>query len=137
MYVRPGPYRDERYRRTSERGTHVESKIVEVQLPNGGVALVQSSQVDGGATKTGIEKLDFRGVAKTLEGIATVVQGAIANAAPTKASVELGLDLAVKSGMLVGLIVDGETSASLKVTLEWERGHDTTADSAAHHVASH
>jgi hypothetical protein len=48
-------------------------------------------------------------------------------AAPRKVSVELGLELAVKSGVLVGLIVNGDTSASLTVTMEWERRHDTAA----------
>jgi len=40
--------------------------------------------------------------------------------------VELGLELAVKSGVLVGLIVDGESTGSLTVTLEWERDRHTT-----------
>jgi len=100
----------------------MESKIVEVALPNGGTALVQARQVDGtGATKTKIGRLDFAGVARTLEGVAEAIHGAVARAAPTRVSVELGLELAVTSGVLVGLVVDGETTASLAVTLEWER----------------
>jgi hypothetical protein len=104
----------------------MESTIVEVNLPNGGTALVQARQVDGaGATKTGFGKLDFAGVAKTLEGVAESIHGALAKAAPSKVSVELGLELAVKSGVLVGLVVDGESTASLTVTLEWERSAET------------
>lgn len=105
----------------------MESKVVEVSLPNGGVALVQARQVDGGATKTGLGRLDFDGVAKTLEGVADAIHGAVTKAAPSKVSVELGLELAVKSGVLVGLVVDGETTGSLKVTLEWDRRHDAPA----------
>lgn len=101
----------------------MESKVVEVTLPNGAVVLVQARQVDvGGATKTGLGKLNFDSVAKTLEGVTEVVRGAVVKAAPSKVSVELGLELAVKSGALVGLIVDGESTGSLTVTLEWERG---------------
>lgn len=100
----------------------MDSKVVEVTLPNGAVALVQARQVDGGgATKTGFGKLDFDGVSKTLEGVTEAVRSAVAKAAPSKVSVELGLELAVKSGALVGLIVDGESTGSLTVTLEWER----------------
>lgn len=100
----------------------MESKIVEVALPNGAVALVQARQVDGGgATKTGFGKLDFDGVSKTLEGVTEAVRSAVAKAAPSKVSVELGLELAVKAGALVGLIVDGESTGSLTVTLEWDR----------------
>jgi hypothetical protein len=36
--------------------------------------------------------------------------------------VPVAFEFAVKSGMLVGLIVDGESTASLNITLEWERG---------------
>jgi hypothetical protein len=100
----------------------MEDKIVEVVLPNGAIALVQARQVEGGgATKTGLGKLNFDGVTKSLEGITDAVRAAVARAAPSKVSVELGLELAVKSGVLVGLIVDGESSGSLTITLEWER----------------
>ena len=101
----------------------MESKVVEVALPNGAVALVQARQIDGGgATKTAFGKLDFDGVAKTLEGVVEAIRDAVVKAAPDKVSVELGVELAVKSGALVALIVDGESTGSLKVTLEWDRG---------------
>jgi hypothetical protein len=100
----------------------MESKIVEVALPNGAVALVQARQLDGaGASKTKFGKLDFDDVAKTLEGLTEAVRAAVDKAAPSKVSVELGVELAVKSGVLVGLIVDGESTGSLTVTLEWDR----------------
>ena len=100
----------------------MESKIVDVTLPNGAVALVRARQLDSsGATKTGVGKLDFDNVAKTLEGVTEAVRKAVDKAAPSKVSVELGVELAVKSGALVGLIVDGESTGSLTVTLEWER----------------
>lgn len=104
-------------------GSRMESKVVEVTLPNGATALVQAGQIDGGgATKTGIGRLDFAEVTRTLEGVTEVVRTAVAKAAPSKVSVELGLELVVKSGVLVGLIVDGESTGSLTITLEWERG---------------
>jgi hypothetical protein len=104
----------------------VESRVVEVQLPNGAVALVQARQIDGGgAQKTAIGKLDLDGVTATLAGVTDAVRSALARAAPSKVTVELGLEFAVKSGALVGLIVDGESGGSLTVTLEWESGgHD-------------
>lgn len=102
----------------------MESTIVEVELPNGATALVQAREVDDevdGATKTAFGKLDFKDVSDTLQGITEAIRAAVVKAAPTKVSVELGLELAVKSGVLVGLLVDGETKGSLTVTLEWER----------------
>ena len=45
-------------------------------------------------------------------------------AVPSKTTVELGISLAVKNGVLTTLIVDGKAQASLTVTLEW----DVTSD---------
>ncbi len=61
-------------------------------------------------------------MARTLEGVAEAIHGAVVKAAPSRVRVELGLELAVKSGALVGLLVDGESTGSLMVTLEWEPG---------------
>jgi hypothetical protein len=61
-------------------------------------------------------------VSRTLEGVSEAVQRGLVKAAPTKVSVELAMEFAVKSGVLTALIVDGESKGSLTVTLEWERG---------------
>jgi hypothetical protein len=100
------------------------TEIVEVALPNGATALVRARQVDGGgAVKTSLrDKLDFDGVAATIEGVSDAVRGALAKATPDSVTVELGFELAVKSGKLVGLLVDSDLTGSITVTLGWERG---------------
>jgi Trypsin-co-occurring domain 1 len=99
-----------------------ETEVVEVSLPNGQLALVQARRVDGGgATKTGLGRLDLDGVTQVLEGVTEAVRAGLAKAAPSKVSVELGVELAVKSGKLLGMIVDGESKGSLTITLEWDR----------------
>ena len=60
-------------------------------------------------------------VTGTLEGLSTAIKSALAQAAPDKVTVVLGLELAVKSGTLTGLLVEGDGKASLNVTLEWGR----------------
>jgi hypothetical protein len=103
----------------------MESTVVEVALPNGTVALVRAADLDGEGQAA--EKVlwkdvfDFDHVAGTLEGIAQAIRSGIDKAAPTKTTVELGLELAVKNGQLTGLLVNGQASTSLKVTLEWTR----------------
>lgn len=103
----------------------MQGEIVEVGLPNGATALVRVTAVDGGgATKTGVRgKFDFASVAGTLEGVTEAIRAALAKAAPDEVSVELHFELAVKSGVLVGLLVDGESTGSITVTLGWGRGH--------------
>ena len=102
----------------------MDKNIVEVKLDNGATALISARQIGGGgATKVAaVPEFDLDAVAGVLEGISTKLQSAVARAAPSKLSVELGLELVVKAGKLTALVVEGEGTASLKVALEWDRG---------------
>jgi hypothetical protein len=102
------------------------SKVVEVVLPNNTVALVRAIQLDEGEAPPTAEKvgwkdqLDFQHVSGTLEGVAQAIQSGLEKVKPTRTTVELGIELAVKNGKLMGMLVEGEANASLKVTLEWD-----------------
>jgi hypothetical protein len=61
----------------------------------------------------------FDDIAKTIEGIAGSLTGAIKKVAPKRASVEFGLEFQAESGGLTALIVKGTATANLKITLEW------------------
>ena len=101
-------------------GWPVETEIVEVTLPNGTVALVRATKLDAGATKTAFgDRFDFAEITKILEGMSDAVRGALVKAAPDKTTVELGIEIALKSGKLTGLLVEGSGKGSLTVTLEW------------------
>jgi len=97
--------------------------VVEVKLPNGTIAFVRATDLDEGkveqATWTG--SFDFEHIAGTLEGIAESIRAAVDKAKPSSTRVELGVELAVTSGKLVGLIVEGGGRGALTVTLEWHR----------------
>lgn len=104
------------------RGDAMDYRIVEMELPNGSTVLVRAADLDGGtgATKTGwSDKFEYGDLAATLEGLSSAIRSALANAAPEKVSVALGIELAVKSGALTALLVEGEGKGSLSVTLEW------------------
>jgi Trypsin-co-occurring domain 1 len=95
------------------------SRIVEVKLPNGTVALVQAvevDEVDGGAQQVDWKKVfDLDQLTATLDGVARAVRSGVEKALPSRTTVELGISLAV----MTTLIVDGSAQASLTVTLEW------------------
>jgi hypothetical protein len=99
------------------------SRVVEVMLPNKTVALVRAVELDepgGTAEKVAWkDQFDFEHVSGTLEGLAEAIRSGLAKVKPTRTTVELGIDLAVKNGRLTGMLVEGEANASLKVTLEW------------------
>lgn len=94
-------------------------KLVPVKLPNGATMYVEAAML-GGEEDVALKLLSFDEVTQTLEGIANAVNGAIQKAKPKKASVELGLELAVESGKLTTLLVKGSGKANLKIALEWE-----------------
>jgi hypothetical protein len=99
----------------------METEIVEVQLPNGATALVRATRAEAhGAQKTALRgTYDFGDVAQTLAGISEAIKAALAGAKPDMVTVELAIELAVKSGKLTGLLVEGEGKGSLAVTLRW------------------
>jgi hypothetical protein len=112
-------------------------RTVEVTLPGGVTALVRAVVADGddlgeeqGATKVGAkgvtEVFNFDAVSGTIGGIAHAVHSAVGKVKPSKTTVEFGLDIAVNSGHLTALVVEGSTAASLKIALEW--GGDSSAD---------
>ncbi len=98
-------------------------RVVEVQLPNGVMALVRATDVeDGGgrAEKVGWkDPLDLQHVSGMLEGVSQAVRSGLGKVRPSRTVVELGIDLVVRNGKLTGMLVEGEATASLKVTLEW------------------
>jgi Trypsin-co-occurring domain 1 len=101
------------------------SKVVEVVLPNKTVALVRAVELDegggGGAEKVAWkDAFDFEHVSGTLEGVAQAIRSGLEKVRPTRTSVELGIELAVKNGKLTGMLVEGAANASLRVTLEWD-----------------
>ena len=108
-------------------------RVVEVVLPNQAVALVRAADLDEGgqvAEKVGWkDSFDLADVSGTLEGVAQAVRSGLEKVAPSKTTVELGIQLAIKNGKLTGLIVEGKADASLTVTLEW--GKQPPADAPA------
>jgi hypothetical protein len=110
-------------------GLEVASRVVEVVLPNKTVALVRVAELDdggGAAEKVGWkDTFDFEHVSGMLEGIAQAIRSGLGKVRPSKTTVELGIELAVRNGRLIGMLVEGEADASLRVTLEW--GADSPA----------
>ncbi|MGW5424416.1 CU044_2847 family protein [Streptomyces sp. NPDC003943] len=65
---------------------------------------------------------DLSGVTAALSSFAQQIGDALHRAAPDRATVEFGCQLGLQSGRLTALVVQGSTSANLRVTLEWDKG---------------
>jgi hypothetical protein len=97
-----------------------ESEVVPVRLPNGVVVGVEVAE-GGAGNVSALDQLDFRQVEDVIEGLAQVVTRALRKSRPHRATAELGLNLKVESGNLTGILVKAGGSASLKISLTWER----------------
>jgi Trypsin-co-occurring domain 1 len=87
------------------------------------VVFVEAHNVDP-EQPIGIGKaFSFNGLAESIEAIAERMTAALDKVRPDRASVEFGVDVGVEAGALTALIVKGTGTATIKVTLEWERGH--------------
>jgi hypothetical protein len=91
---------------------------VKVTLANGTTVIVQAQSVAGEAP-VGIKSVPFEKIASTVEGITQSLTEVWEKARPSRASVEFGIDFAWDTGELLAMFVDGSTTASMKITLEW------------------
>lgn len=95
-----------------------QTEIVPVVMPNGKTLHVRAT-VLGGEEDVAFGSLSFDGVTDAIQGIAQAITGTLEQVKPRKASVEFGLEIATESGQLTALLVNGSSTATLKVTLEW------------------
>ncbi|MER7274980.1 CU044_2847 family protein [Dactylosporangium sp. NPDC000244] len=96
---------------------------VQVQLPSGETVWVTVPEEDGPSNVSAAEVLhrldlaDFRAV---IQGVARTTRAALAGLRPHEVSVEFGIGLAVKTGKLTSVLVEGGANASIKVTVGWK-----------------
>jgi hypothetical protein len=95
------------------------TKIIETKLDNGKTILVKAVPVGGGQDVAKLGLPEFSEVTTMIQSVGASFYAALEAIAPKKASVEFGVEVAVKGGKLVGLLVDGSATATIKVTLEW------------------
>lgn len=93
--------------------------VIDVTVPGDHPVALRAVTLGGAADVGALDKLHLDSVAETIKSIAETLGTAIKQASPKKASVEFGLEVAVKGGKLVSLITEAGGTATLKVTLEW------------------
>lgn len=94
------------------------TKAVKVTLDNGTVIYVQARVLKGEEEIASLSA-SFEKVTQAIEGIAQSLTTAWGKAKPSRASVEFGIEFAYEAGQVLAMFVDGSTTASMKITLEW------------------
>lgn len=96
-----------------------DTRVVELQLDDETVLAIRAVDLGGAADVGVLDTQALKAVTKAIEEVGTAISGSIKSVAPTRASVDFGVEVAVSSGKLVSLLTSVEGKATLKVTLEW------------------
>jgi hypothetical protein len=101
----------------------VANKTVESVLPSGAKVLIRVEDAPSQLQSTGREGEgpDLQGVIKQIREVAQVFEEHLASLKLAKAQVEFGVSVSAKSGPLMAVIFEGKGSASMTVTLEWDK----------------
>lgn len=102
--------------------------LVKVDLGDGRTIAVEALNVSPEKPVGIADVLSFDGVERSIEAIAARMTAAFDHVKPDRAAVEFGIDVGVESGALTALVVKGTGTATLKVTLEWQRSSPAGGD---------
>lgn len=94
------------------------SQPVSAQLANGSLIKIEVTQT--GREDVAFDVRPFQEVTNAIEGIVEAIAATISKVSPTKAVVKFGVDVAIDSGKLTAMIVQGSSKANLEIVLEWE-----------------
>ena len=86
---------------------------------DGTTILVEATVHGGDEEISGGGLPSFTGIGSAITKIAREISSSLETIRPRKATVEFSCEIAVESGALTALIVNGSGSGSITVTLEW------------------
>ncbi|NEO88075.1 MAG: hypothetical protein F6J87_28040 [Spirulina sp. SIO3F2] len=94
------------------------TESIPVELGDG-VSMMVETTILGGEEDVGLDAKTFEPVFEAVKALSGKVQESLAAAKPDKVSLELGLEVGLKEGQLVAMLVQNSTKANFKLTLEW------------------
>lgn len=95
-----------------------QTQVIPVKLADGTIIQVQAILL-GGEEQVSVHFPNFDEIGHAVEGIAQTLVSSLKRVKPRKTSIELGVAIALESGKLTALLVQGSSTANLKITLEW------------------
>jgi hypothetical protein len=95
-------------------------KVIHVKLSDGTEVAVCATMLNPEQPVAALDRvLPFTQITQIITGVANEIATALRSVKPDKASVEFGIEVAIETGTLTALLVQGTTTANLKITLEW------------------
>ena len=93
-------------------------EIIPVKISEDLTIMVEAKSL-GGEEDVSSKLLDFKPVTDAIEAVTASIASTVNKVKPEKATVELSLEIGVKSGKLTTLLVNGTGKGNLKLTLQW------------------
>lgn len=97
----------------------VRKNIIPIEITKDKIIHVQATVIGNTEQDISSRLPSFKGVVETIEEISSAIAKAIEKVKPHKASVEFGLEIGVESGKITSILMQGSTSANIKIKLEW------------------
>ncbi|MFI9774488.1 CU044_2847 family protein [Streptomyces sp. NPDC051956] len=108
------------------------SEIVQAETPDGKTLWVRVEDHDGPRdTAFGDFRYRLGDLPGTLETVVGSVRSGLRRAAPDEVTLEFGIELSIKSGLLVSAVTGAGGKATLKVSATWKNGGEPTLSVAA------
>ncbi|MFD7879929.1 CU044_2847 family protein [Streptomyces sp. NPDC059766] len=103
------------------------SEIVEVETPGGGTLYVRVED-EGGPRDTSFADIRHRldDLPQTLDTVVGTVRSGLRRAAPDELTLQFGIELSLKAGLLVSVVTGSGAKATLNVTATWRKTGDPT-----------
>ncbi|MFI9360534.1 CU044_2847 family protein [Kitasatospora sp. NPDC053057] len=104
------------------------SEIVQVETPDGGTFWARIEDQEG-PRDVALRDLTYRldDLTDTLHAVVGSVRSGLRAAAPDEFTLEFGIELSIKSGLLVSAVAGSSGKAALKVSATWKKNEGTTA----------
>jgi len=94
--------------------------VVPMTLTDGTIVRVSACQLGGDENVVDwAEAFQFSEVTGMIEAVAQDLAACLNRVKPQKTTVEFGVEIAIESGKLTALLVDGSAKGNLKISLEW------------------
>lgn len=107
-----------------------------IELPNGQIiwARITSDGLTDTAGSTLASVLDSGELLKSVAGVAETIHDSVVQLKPDSVGVEFGIELSIRAGKLIGVLADVGGSASLKISLGWDRSSPVSVAAPAEDV---
>jgi hypothetical protein len=100
-----------------------EKYLVEAKLDDDTTLLIECLGTSG-EEEVGFSSLDLNSFLTTVESFSNSIKSTLEKVSPHKVTVEFGFSVDIKAGKLTAVLVNGEVSANVKISMTWKNKNE-------------